>query len=458
VRGFICAPETGAYTFYIASDDGSFLFLSTDTDTLNSNVIAYMPDCEFAAPRQWTKFPEQKSAKINLVAGRKYYIEVIYKDGGGDDNLAVGWQRPSSPTGPVEIIPATSLNAFVPPTAPAVVFNPNACYKLTSRLSNKVLAVANNSLTEGANIVQRTFAATNKSMIWRLAGYADTTYRILNTASGKVIDVPGDVLTPNTTLVQWDRNDGDNQRWIFTRNTEGYYKMTAKNSKLAMAVAGNSLAENTRIIQNTVANVNGQQWFVDAVACPVGSLSLTNANTFAVEGYREGKKAVINWISNSTGNRDYFIIQKLDEKGAAFEKMAIINAKNSANALENYSFIDENPSTEMNYYRIAQYFQGSDTPQYSDVIKLDFSNLNSFMVFPNPADDYIDVDLEKFATLNVTLSIMDVSGYILKQEKIDRAPIAPYRLSLDGLKNGVYSVRIEAKGKRAAVRPFVILK
>ena len=40
VRGYICAPETGNYTFYISSDDNSELWLSTDDNPANKRLIA----------------------------------------------------------------------------------------------------------------------------------------------------------------------------------------------------------------------------------------------------------------------------------------------------------------------------------------------------------------------------------------------------------------------------------
>src|SRR6185295_978348 len=42
--------------------------------------------------REWTK--EAKSAPIPLVAGKRYYIELLHKQGGGPEHAAVGWTLP----------------------------------------------------------------------------------------------------------------------------------------------------------------------------------------------------------------------------------------------------------------------------------------------------------------------------------------------------------------------------
>ncbi|HEX5221861.1 MAG TPA: lamin tail domain-containing protein [Verrucomicrobiae bacterium] len=93
LRALITAPETGDYRFWIASDDGGQLFVSTDETPANRRLVASVS--VWAGPREWNKYPEQQSAAVPLVAGQRYYIEALMKEGGGGDNLAVRWQLPS---------------------------------------------------------------------------------------------------------------------------------------------------------------------------------------------------------------------------------------------------------------------------------------------------------------------------------------------------------------------------
>ncbi|MEO1449519.1 MAG: PA14 domain-containing protein, partial [Bacteroidota bacterium] len=93
VRGYICPPETGDYTFWISGDDNCELWLSTDGNPANKTRIAHVPG--WTSSRQWDKYAEQQSGTIALEAGVSYYVEAIVKEQGGGDNLAVGWQLPS---------------------------------------------------------------------------------------------------------------------------------------------------------------------------------------------------------------------------------------------------------------------------------------------------------------------------------------------------------------------------
>ncbi len=111
VRGYITAPATGSYVFWIASDDASQLWLSTDSTPANKVQIAYV--AAWTPPRQWNEYASQQSVPIMLTAGQMYYVEALHKQGPGGENLAVGWAKPGQPTAaPSEVIPGEVLSPW----------------------------------------------------------------------------------------------------------------------------------------------------------------------------------------------------------------------------------------------------------------------------------------------------------------------------------------------------------
>ncbi|MRI00429.1 T9SS type A sorting domain-containing protein [Kriegella sp. EG-1] len=118
VHGYLCAPETGTYYFWIAGDDHVQLNLSTNTSTSNKNRIAYHN--EYTGYKKWNVFNSQKSVGIQLQAGQSYYIEALMKEGDGGDHLSVGWRKPSDGSGgsPTQVVPGAYLSpASFEPTA-----------------------------------------------------------------------------------------------------------------------------------------------------------------------------------------------------------------------------------------------------------------------------------------------------------------------------------------------------
>ena len=74
LSGWLVPPVTAEYVFWIASDDNGEFWLSSNDDPTNKVLACRQPD--WASPRQWDKYQEQKSGSISLVAGRAYYYEV----------------------------------------------------------------------------------------------------------------------------------------------------------------------------------------------------------------------------------------------------------------------------------------------------------------------------------------------------------------------------------------------
>lgn len=92
VRGYIHPSETGEYTFWLASDDDGRLYLSSDTSEKNKVLIASVKG--WSGLEEWDKYPSQKSKPVRLERAKRYYVEVLHREGGGADHLSVAWEGP----------------------------------------------------------------------------------------------------------------------------------------------------------------------------------------------------------------------------------------------------------------------------------------------------------------------------------------------------------------------------
>lgn len=113
LRGWITAPATGTYTFYLTTaDENAELWISSSDDASRRLKRSFVQGA--AAAGTWNGQPAQKSLPMRLRAGQRYFIEAIRKEAGGMDQLAVGWRRPADGDGdaPAEIIPGYCLTPF----------------------------------------------------------------------------------------------------------------------------------------------------------------------------------------------------------------------------------------------------------------------------------------------------------------------------------------------------------
>lgn len=99
LSGYIIAPRSGPYTFYLSSDDSAELRLSPTAAPAAAVAIASSTSGSIGSYRN----ASQVSAPINLVAGQRYYIEVLHKEYWGNDHVQVAWsygdQRAPTPIG-----------------------------------------------------------------------------------------------------------------------------------------------------------------------------------------------------------------------------------------------------------------------------------------------------------------------------------------------------------------------
>jgi regulation of enolase protein 1 (concanavalin A-like superfamily) len=104
LSGWLVPPTSGVYTFWIASDDGSTLFLSSDEKESGKQAAASVSG--YTNFQQWTASSSQKSTPVFLQAGRAYYIEAVQQEGSGGDHVSVAWQGPGIAQ---QVIPGTAL-------------------------------------------------------------------------------------------------------------------------------------------------------------------------------------------------------------------------------------------------------------------------------------------------------------------------------------------------------------
>lgn len=105
VSGWVVAPQTGEYTFWVASDDQSRLFVGTGAESFTG--------LQRAAVNGWTGYQNfdantsQRSAPIYLIAGQAYWLEGQQAEGVGADHLSIAWSKPDGSAR--EVIPSDYL-------------------------------------------------------------------------------------------------------------------------------------------------------------------------------------------------------------------------------------------------------------------------------------------------------------------------------------------------------------
>jgi hypothetical protein len=151
LSGWLTPTVTANYYFFLASDDASELFLSSDASPANEVSIAVESGCchGFQEPGNPTT-----SAAIPLTAGVSYFIRALHTEGAGGDFVRVAWKPENDPTFATNLVPISGsvLKAYA--QVPPPVFNTPTYNPGTGQLTVSWSGVG--TLQQSANLVSWT--------------------------------------------------------------------------------------------------------------------------------------------------------------------------------------------------------------------------------------------------------------------------------------------------------------
>lgn len=168
-----------------------------------------------------------------------------------------------------------------------------------------------------------------------------------------------------------------------------------------------------------------------------GPLPLT---LISFKGKYENGQVFLNWETASEINNKGFEIERSTD-GRNWTTIGFINSKadggNSSDKL-NYSFTDNAPISEQNFYRLKQVdFDGK--YEYSPVRMVSFDKGNNISIYPNPTKDNFTISGLKG---NENIKVYDVSGRLIHQVNAANTSVT---VPLDKLSEGVYHISIISK-------------
>ncbi|MEL6655337.1 MAG: T9SS type A sorting domain-containing protein [Bacteroidota bacterium] len=130
--------------------------------------------------------------------------------------------------------------------------------------------------------------------------------------------------------------------------------------------------------ETTVLSFSTFYLFADATILPVDWSSFTAT--------AKGQDVLLNWATTAEENNSHFEVERSTD-GRQFQFLAKVESSGSSFGDE-YSFLDDQPISGTNYYRIKQVdFDGSSS--FSEIRQVRMESSVNVKVFPNPAHDFL---------------------------------------------------------------------
>ena len=120
--------------------------------------------------------------------------------------------------------------------------------------------------------------------------------------------------------------------------------------------------------------------------------------------------------------------------------MGKVNAAGNSVSFNNYSFTDNTPANGINYYRLKE-TDADGVYTYSIIISIDFKNEGAALIYPNPAHDFIAIQLPSSPKASV-LSVYDSQGKLVMKEAVE-SNTTVQQVNVSKLAAGVYYINYQ---------------
>lgn len=212
-----------------------------------------------------------------------------------------------------------------------------------------------------------------------------------------------------------------NWQYTFTFNFGAVTKTSSQINKLKivgpsnnaelLAVTGDPSISVTRLLIGTSNQLTGTLF------------STLPVNFINFSGFKNGSSNELKWTTGSESNSRGFDVQRASD-GTNYASIGFVNtqAPGGASVSElSYSFDDNSPLGKKSYYRLRQVDIDSRST-YSNIIIINGDKPKTTGiggVFPNPANDLLNVIVDAPQRGNVTLALLDMNGKTVSQKLVN---------------------------------------
>jgi hypothetical protein len=211
------------------------------------------------------------------------------------------------------------------------------------------------------------------------------------------------------------------------------------NTGLTNAV-DNTINTNNATLSNFALTGSTSNFIGSPITLPVTLTSFTAT--------RSGSHALLSWQTAQEENSHDFSIEH-STNGTSFSAIGDVAAAGNSNKSTDYSFVDENPATGLNYYRLKETdLDGHST--YSQVRTVAFATSSAQkLAWYITNGTNVEVSLTNGSNEFYNLSAMD--GHIVQKGQFSAG-----KLYLSGLQSGIYVVNVTTfTGQQLVTKVFV---
>lgn len=166
-----------------------------------------------------------------------------------------------------------------------------------------------------------------------------------------------------------------------------------------------------------------------------------------ISAHNIGKSNLVSWTTSSEVNNDVQMVERSKDGISGWEMVGKVNGTNSREAVT-YEVYDNKPFNT-SFYRIHSVdFDGKE--QFSKIVSVQREGRSGIItsIQPNPTANFVEIDLQPEFDGDITYTILDVTGKLLKTAvfSANNDALNTHMLDMSDLQSGLYFVTIQGGG------------
>lgn len=223
------------------------------------------------------------------------------------------------------------------------------------------------------------------------------------------------------------------------------------NNATRQIILTNAAPPSANITNRTVARPGGAiytsfPFFYAASAASGGAVAPLPMRLGDFTATRQSQGVVLRWSTVQEVNSDNFEIQQ-STNAQNWKTIGTVKAAGSSGSVLTYEFEDNSINSGVVYYRLKM--NDLDTKfEYSSVARIQWgAGSKKLFAYPSPATTYTTISTDVAIDGAVTVVIYEMTTGRMVQQKVVNAAGNNFRLGLEGLQSGTYTVQLIKNGE-----------
>ncbi|MGZ3901518.1 MAG: T9SS type A sorting domain-containing protein, partial [Bacteroidia bacterium] len=172
-----------------------------------------------------------------------------------------------------------------------------------------------------------------------------------------------------------------------------------------------------------------------ACTLPIELLSFSGENI-------ESRKNKLKWTTASETQTSFYYVERSSD-AKKFIQIGKLKAAGTSTTPRNYEFYDEQPFSGDNYYRLITVDINGKEEIASSVVITNKIQHPVLTVYPNPAKNFLNVDLTNFSSPTINLDVVDMYGRTVWSSELSTVDGGlKTQIDLSGFGGGMYFVKV----------------